>query len=81
MQAHGVSVWCSYRYVDAPKKVVPTPTTPQRTPEPSCRADAAGPSQSPADSLHAHHILGGIPVDGFASDSEEEDMGLGMLAG
>ena len=66
-----------YRYVDAPKKMVPTPPSPQH----ACHTEVAGPSQELADSLHAHHVIRGIPVDGFVSDSEEEDLGLGMLAG
>jgi hypothetical protein len=74
--------WFCHRFVDAPKKLVSTPSSPQpgtavrEAPE----ASDAGPSADLADSLHAHHIAGGIAVEEYDSASEEDDMGLGMLA-
>jgi len=71
---------CCHRYVDAPKKVVSTPSSPQPAGGVSREASGSGPSADIAESLHAHHIAEGIVVDEYISDSEEEDMGLGMLA-
>jgi len=61
------------RYVDAPKKVVPTPSSPQ----PANDSPHASPPEMLANSLHAHHVSGGIQLDTIDTGSDEEDTGLG----